>query len=64
MVAVVGMVVEAVVGMGTVAVAGMVADVEIAVLAGRDVVFACAQADLHEVGRLCAGNSMPQTSHR
>ena len=40
-VAVVGMVV-AVVGMGTV-----VADGEVAVLADRDMVFACAQADQH-----------------
>ena len=30
-----------------VAVAGMVAEAEVAVLAGRDMVFVCAQADLH-----------------
>ena len=42
----------AVVGMGAVVVAASAADVEIEALVGRDVIFACAQADLREVGCL------------
>ena len=63
MVVVVADVVVAVVGM-VAAVVGMVADAVVTVLAGRDRVFACAQADLHQLGRLCVGNRMPRTSHR